>query len=114
MFTVAKVTQRQMQLKRFADEIKPEILLLQEVKSLAVVEKIRDVMQLDGYHVACSDFEQTDRVCTQHEVLRLQSFVASECERSRRIGENLMKPRWSVPILACLLSASIHTAKTNG
>ncbi len=60
LFDTARVEERSDDLLRFAREVKPDVLLLDEVCSLAVVEKIRQVMQLDGYHVACSDFSQRD------------------------------------------------------
>ncbi len=60
LFDVARVQERSGELLRFAQEVKPDVLLLGEVCSLAVAEKVREVMQLDGYHVACSDFSQRD------------------------------------------------------
>ena len=60
LFDVSKVEERREQLLQFAREVKPDLLLLDEVCSLEVVEKVREVMELDGYHVACSDFNQRD------------------------------------------------------
>ena len=60
LFEVADAEARSEQLRHFAVEVKPDVLLLDEVCSLAVVEKVREVMGLDGYHVACSDFSQRD------------------------------------------------------
>lgn len=42
-------------------ELKPDILLVQEVVSLKIAESIRDQMGLQGYFVACSDFSQSDK-----------------------------------------------------
>jgi len=60
LFTAADVQAKADELKEFADEMKPDILLIDEVCSLDVVYEVRNVMGLDGYHVRCSDFNQND------------------------------------------------------
>ncbi len=60
LFEVSDVEERRDELLRFAQDLKPDVLLLDEVCSLAVVEKVREVMQLNDYHAACSDFSQRD------------------------------------------------------
>lgn len=61
MFSIDDVNERKSDLKRFADTIKPDILCLQEITSIDVVNKIRDVMELNDYYTACSDFSQNDQ-----------------------------------------------------
>jgi endonuclease/exonuclease/phosphatase family metal-dependent hydrolase len=51
---------RQSDFTQFAEDLKPDILVLQEVTQLATVEKVRELMGLTGYHLAMSDFEQND------------------------------------------------------
>lgn len=60
LFRPENAIAREDNLKQLAQEMKPDILFLQEVTSLGVVEAVRDVMDLQGYHVACSDFTQDD------------------------------------------------------
>ena len=61
IMSIADVNDRKTDLKNMAQTIKPDILCLQEITSLAVAKKIKDAMELSGYHVACSDFVQSDR-----------------------------------------------------
>jgi endonuclease/exonuclease/phosphatase family metal-dependent hydrolase len=56
LLTVGKVDDRKEDLAKFGTEVKPDVLLLQEVTSLAIAEAVRDKMGLTGYHVVCSDF----------------------------------------------------------
>jgi len=61
LFKVSDVNDRRSDLEAFAahfDDV--DILLIDEVCSLAVVERVRDLMGLDGFHVVCSDFSQND------------------------------------------------------
>lgn len=61
-FSVQDVSERASEFAAMASEIGPDILLVQEVTSLAVVEEIRKRMG-DAYknaHVVCSDFNQDD------------------------------------------------------
>lgn len=60
VFSPGDASARREDFEAFADELKPDVLLLQEVNSHAVVERIRDLMGLDGYHVYCSNFETND------------------------------------------------------
>jgi len=60
LFTEADVQAKAAQMQQLVGDLEPDILLIDEVCSLAVVEKVRDVMGLTGYHVACSDFNQRD------------------------------------------------------
>lgn len=60
IMNVAAVAERADDLQRFGAEVRPDIVLLDEVTSLAVVERARDAMGLQGFYVACSDFEQAD------------------------------------------------------
>jgi endonuclease/exonuclease/phosphatase family metal-dependent hydrolase len=60
VFSPSVASSRREDFEAFAQEVKPDILLLQEVNSHAVVERIRDLMGLDGYHVYCSNFETND------------------------------------------------------
>ena len=56
VFTVEDVRKRSADFKALAAQLKPTILLLQEVTSTEVVRALRDEMGLKGYYIACSDF----------------------------------------------------------
>ncbi len=60
LFDTATVNERQADLRRFAQATQPDVLLIDEVCSYEVVERVREVMGLDGYQIACSDFNQRD------------------------------------------------------
>ena len=60
IFNTGDVTSRKTDLKSMADTLRPDVLVIQEITSQRVAEKIRDEMGLDGYYVACSDFVQSD------------------------------------------------------
>jgi len=55
-FTPADVAVRARDFEKFANDLRPDILLLQEIASCAAAEGIRNLMRLNGYRVACSDF----------------------------------------------------------
>lgn len=61
LFSIEHVDRRADDLRAFARDIQPDLLLLQEVISLDVVKRVRDVMGLRGYYIACSDFDPSDR-----------------------------------------------------
>jgi endonuclease/exonuclease/phosphatase family metal-dependent hydrolase len=58
--TVENAKVRSEQFREAATEVRPDILVLQEVNSLAVVKEIGKVMGLEGYHAACSNFSPGD------------------------------------------------------
>ncbi len=58
--SVERLAKRADDFRQFGQQIKPDLLLIEEVTSLRVVEAIRDAMGLDGYHCACSDFSPAD------------------------------------------------------
>ncbi len=89
IFTVAGVNQRQSDFQAFADEVKPDILLLQEVTSYKQVERIRDVMGLQGYHFAVSNFapDNTDEH-QSFEVAILSRFPLDEVTEYDRTPDN--------------------------
>jgi endonuclease/exonuclease/phosphatase family metal-dependent hydrolase len=60
LFAPSVAQARQSDFTQFAADLKPDILVLQEVTQLATVEKVRELMGLTGYHLAMSDFEQND------------------------------------------------------
>lgn len=62
MFSVAAVNgPRASDLQDFAAEFDDiDVLILDEVTSLAVVEAVRDKLGLSGFHAICSDFSQND------------------------------------------------------
>ena len=60
IFSASDVAARASDLANMAAEIKPDILCLEEVTSLSVVEAIAKKMHLNDFHVACSDFAQSD------------------------------------------------------
>jgi endonuclease/exonuclease/phosphatase family metal-dependent hydrolase len=60
LMSVSDVNDRKADLKSLAQATRPDILCLQEITSLAIAKEIRDAMELSSYHVACSDFVQSD------------------------------------------------------
>ena len=56
MFRPIQAEYRTTGFTRFAEELQPDILLVEEVVSPEVVAKLRDVMKLDAKHLACSHF----------------------------------------------------------
>ena len=60
IFSLRSVNRRSGELRAFAEDLQPDVLLIQEVTSLRQVERIRDVMELTGYYYACTDFVQDD------------------------------------------------------
>ena len=60
LFEPSAAQDRSEDFQKLAVDLKPDILLLQEVTKLATVEKMRDLMGLEGYHIVMSDFEQND------------------------------------------------------
>ena len=60
LFSIDEVQLRAVDLRHFAEALRPDVLLLQKVTSQAVAEAVRDVMGLSGYEVVCSDFTQND------------------------------------------------------
>ncbi len=56
IFTSDEVVYRTSDLQNFASTLNPDIILLQEFTSEAVLEDIRDAMGLNTYHIASSDF----------------------------------------------------------
>lgn len=60
-FTTAGIAERKQQLREFASAVRPDILILQEVVTQAVATAVRDAMGLDGYYVACSNFNPSDK-----------------------------------------------------
>ena len=60
LFDPSEAQDRSEDFHQFASDLKPDILLLQEITKPSTVEKVRDLMGLDGYHIAMSDFEQND------------------------------------------------------
>ncbi|MBA4019269.1 MAG: hypothetical protein C0483_19055 [Pirellula sp.] len=59
-FTPAGIAERKEQLREFASAVRPDVLILQEVVTPAVATAVRDAMGLDGYYVACSNFNPSD------------------------------------------------------
>jgi endonuclease/exonuclease/phosphatase family metal-dependent hydrolase len=60
LFTPSAAQARHSDFTQFAADLKPDILVLQEVTQFATVETVRELMGLTGYHIAMSDFEQND------------------------------------------------------
>lgn len=59
-FTPAGIVERKQQLREFASAVRPDVLILEEVVTPAVATAVRDAMGLDGYYVACSNFNPSD------------------------------------------------------
>lgn len=59
-FTPAGIAERKQQLHEFATAVRPDVLIIQEVVTAAVATAVRDAMGLDGYYVACSNFNPSD------------------------------------------------------
>ena len=60
VLSTADVPPRAGAFQALADQQRPDVLLLQEVTSVAVVAAIRETMGLAGHHMAVSDFVQDD------------------------------------------------------
>ncbi len=60
MLTHSEVTRRKDSLKAFAEKVRPDILCVQEVVSYGILKNIAVTMGFKDYHVACSDFFQSD------------------------------------------------------
>jgi len=58
--SVQNVKARKNDFKKFAQEVSPDVLLIQEVTSEEIVIEIRDAMGIKDYYLACSDFVQSD------------------------------------------------------
>lgn len=59
-FTPAGIAKRKQQLREFASAVRPDVLILEEVVTPTVAIAVRDAMGLDGYYVACSNFNPSD------------------------------------------------------
>ena len=59
-FTPEAMRARAADFQQFARAEQPDLVLVEEVVSLAVVEAVRDAMGLQGYECACSDFAPGD------------------------------------------------------
>ncbi|MBN8625504.1 MAG: endonuclease/exonuclease/phosphatase family protein [Planctomycetes bacterium] len=59
-FTPESIHARQEVLKKLGDELRPDVLVLEEVVTPAVATAVRDAMGLAGYYVACSNFNPSD------------------------------------------------------
>lgn len=60
MKSLSDVAERKNDLLRFSETMRPDILILQEVSSKAIVEQIRNEMRLVDYSIAISDFLQPE------------------------------------------------------
>lgn len=78
MFRPIQAEYRQTGLARFAEELQPDLLLLQEVVSREVVEKLRDAMKLPAPHLACSNFVHNTEDHAAFEVAIVSKFPLSE------------------------------------
>jgi len=79
VFTVEDVKVRQADFRAAAKSLKPDVLLLQEVTSYRVADAVRQAMGLKGYHVACTDFVQSDNPNRQNfEVAVLSRYPFSQ------------------------------------
>jgi len=59
-FTPEKIAARSQNFADYAAKVRPDLLVIQEVTSVAVVEALRDAMGLSGYHIAVSNFNPID------------------------------------------------------
>jgi len=59
-FTPEKIAARSTDFAAYAVKVRPDVLVIQEITSVAVVEAIRDAMGLSGYHIAVSNFNPID------------------------------------------------------
>jgi len=60
MLTGSEVSKRKDSLKAFAEKIKPDVLCVQEIVSYEILKSIAGTMGFGDYHIACSDFFQSD------------------------------------------------------
>lgn len=88
LFDPAAVDARSDDLAEFAQKVKPDVLLLCEVGSLAAAKAVRDRMGLEGYHVACSDFNPDGNQYSSLEVAVISKFsLAGVVEYDRQTDE---------------------------
>ena len=59
-FSPAAIVARQPDFEAAGKAIRPDVLLVQEVTTLATLEAVRDALGLRGYHCAISDFNPND------------------------------------------------------
>jgi len=70
----ADVEFRRTELLKMAQEVEPDILIVQEVECLEVAEALRDTMHLSDYSIACSSFRVDDNCLNSLEVAVLSRF----------------------------------------
>lgn len=92
-FTVDGVKERTNDLAAFGSRIHPDVLVIEEVVSRAVVEAVRDAMGLHEYHIAVSDFNTADPAdFTGLEVAILSRFPITQAIEYDPTPDNAGKP----------------------
>jgi endonuclease/exonuclease/phosphatase family metal-dependent hydrolase len=90
IFTVEDVRTRSETLRRMAEEVKPDILCIQEITSHSIAGEIKKVMGFEEYHIACSDFVQSDGANrSSFEVAVLSKFPITEILEFDRSPDNV-------------------------
>lgn len=77
LFHAHQAEARASDLRSFASELRPDVIALQEVASRQTVEAIRTAMQLEGYHLAVSDFASDPDVSHTEPFAQLEVAVLS-------------------------------------
>ncbi|WP_372399749.1 endonuclease [Azospirillum sp. HJ39] len=77
-FTAAEVAARAADFDAAADMLQPDILMVQEIASCEAAEAIRNVMRLQGYHVACTDFSADGDRHNSFEVAIISRFALAD------------------------------------
>ena len=78
IFGKIDVEQRKDDFKKASDELKPDILLIQEVTSHEEVEILKEEMGLNDYHAVCSDFVTDSQNHAGFEVAILSKYKLDE------------------------------------
>lgn len=77
-FTVKDMQKRAQELRDMATDLRPDVLLLEEVTSIEVVQKIGELMGLGDYYAACSNFVSNTEDHAAFEVGLLSRFPIDE------------------------------------
>lgn len=95
IFSVDDAKKREPDFKKFSNDIKPDVIMLEEVTSLEEVEQIKKEMGLDDYYTVCTDFQANDS--NKHgsfEVAVISKYKISEAtEYDSTPGDN--KPNYT-------------------
>lgn len=88
IFTITDVNSRKSDFEKFGREVKPDILILQEVTSTGEVEQIAKHMGLTKYHIAISNFNNDSDKRGSFEVAILSKYQLSNVIEYETMTDN--------------------------